>query len=483
MTSWDFIIIGLYFSVIVAVGLACRGQKSLTDYFLGGRNVPWWAAMFSGIATIASAISYLGGPGVAFSTDFTLHQYRLGMPLAMLVICAVMLPFFYYKQRFSIYEYFESRFDLKTRLLASGLFTALKICYVGLAIYAPALVIKQMFGVSAWYCVIFVGVITTIYTVAGGIKAVIWTDSVQLFVLLGGLVVVACLAVNNIDGGLGAVIDTGLANDKFRFFDTSVDLTTRYTVWGGLIGGAFFMLTQYGSDQAELQRFLATKSIGQARISILATMLFTFLIGLGIFFVGSILFAFYSQSPEKGAFDLPSNEVFPKFIVEELPVGVKGLLVASVLSAAMSTISSVLNSVTTVTVSDFYNRFATKEASVTFARVVTAGIGIVGMLLGGFAGALGNVLEVGMKLNSFFGGPLVGLFLLGMLSKRAAATPAFVGMLAGMGVAAGLGMFTAISFLWYAAISACTTYGVGFALSLFQAKPTVTATSQDGSPS
>ncbi|MGH8018053.1 MAG: sodium:solute symporter family transporter, partial [Opitutaceae bacterium] len=133
MTYLDLVVIGLYFAVIVAVGLAFKGQKSLKEYFLGDRNVPWWAATFSGIATMVSAVSYLGGPGVAFASDYTLHQYRLGMPLAILVICVVMLPFFYFKQRYSIYEFFEDRFDLKTRLLASAIFTVLKVCYIGLA--------------------------------------------------------------------------------------------------------------------------------------------------------------------------------------------------------------------------------------------------------------------------------------------------------------------------------------------------------------
>jgi Na+/proline symporter len=195
---------------------------------------------------------------------------------------------------------------------------------------------------------------------------------------------------------------------------------------------------------------------------LVATLLFTFAVGLMVFFIGSILFAFYSQAPEKGAFDIPSSEVFPKFIIEELPVGVKGLLVASVLSAAMSTISAVLNSVTTVTVADFYNRFAANEASVTLARVVTTALGLLGILLGGFAGSLGNVLVVGMKLSSFFGGPLVGLFLLGMLTRRAAANPAFAGLALGLGAAVYMGTLTDISFLWYAAISASVTYGTGY---------------------
>lgn len=467
MRPVDYLIIAVYFSLIIWIGSSfSSGQKSLKDYFLGGRSVPWWAAMFSGIATIVSAISYLGAPGVAFASDFTLHQYRLGLPIAMLVLGLVMLPYFYNNQRYSIYTYLEARFDLKTRLFTSALFILLKICYLGVAIYAPALVLREMFGISIWYVVIFVGLFTTTYTILGGIKAVIWTDTMQLIVLLTGLLIVAYIAVGKTGGGLSTVIDVAQANEKFRFFNFSWSFTEKYTVLGGLIGGGFFLLTQYGTDQAELQRFLTTKSLKQSNIALMGTLLFTFLFGLFVFFIGTVLFAFYSEFPEKGASALPSSQIMPKFIIEELPVGIKGLMVASILSAAMSTISSVLNSVTTVGISDFYNRFSQSESSVFLARGVTLLVGVIGIGLAGLMGSLGNILETGMKLNSFFGGPLVGVFLVGMLSKRAHSNAAFVGLTCGFAFSVYLGFFTQISFLWYGAFSAILTASVAWTASL-----------------
>jgi Na+/proline symporter len=201
MSITDYITIVVYFAGLAIASFCFRGQGSLRDYFLGGGNVPWWAAMFSGIATIVSAVSYLGGPGVAFHGDFTIHQYRLGLPFAIAILCLVMLPLFFNKQRYSIYSYLEERFDLKTRLLASGLFIVLKVCYLGLAIYAPTLLVRQMFDAPTWQVILLVGGVTTIYTVVGGIKAVIWTDTVQLLILLIGLVVVGVVAVARIDGG------------------------------------------------------------------------------------------------------------------------------------------------------------------------------------------------------------------------------------------------------------------------------------------
>lgn len=467
MTALDYTIIAVYFGLIIYIGSSFGiSQKSLKDYFLGGRNVPWWAAMFSGIATIASAISYLGAPGVAFKGDYTLHQYRLGLPVAMLFLSLVMLPYFYNKQRFSIYQYLEERFDLKTRLFTSGLFIMLKVCYLGIAMYAPALVIDQMFGISIWYVVFFVGLFTTAYTLLGGIKAVIWTDTLQLVILLSGLLIVVLIAVGKIDGGFGAVIETAQEHNKFRFFNWSWSLTEKYTLLGGLIGGGFFLLTQYGTDQAELQRFLTTKTLRQSNFALMSTLVVTFGLGLLIFFIGTTLFVFYTAFPEKGGLDLPSNQIFPKFILEELPAGIKGLLVAGVLSAAMSTISSVLNSLTTVGITDFYNRFSSKEAGVKLARTVTLCLGLLGIGLAGLMGYLGNILETAMTLNSFFGGPLVGVFLIGMMNKRAHANPAFIGLCGGFALAIYLGFFTKISFLWYGVFAAATTTGITWILSL-----------------
>lgn len=466
MHTLDFVIIGIYFGVIIIIGgFFSRSQHSLKDYFLGGRNVPWWAVMFSGIATVVSAISYLGAPGLAFAGDFTYHQYRLGIPFALLILCLVMIPHFYREQRFSIYQFLEERFDLKTRLFTSSLFIMLKLCYLGLAIYAPSLVVQQMLGLPEIYVAIFVGLFTTTYTMLGGIKAVIWTDSIQLFVLLGGLFVVIMIAVGKMDGGMEQILQVAHDHEKFRVLNFSWSLTEKYTVLGGLIGGSFFLLTQFGTDQSELQRFLTTKSIQHSIISLIGTFIITFIFGLFVFFIGTILFAFYLEHPEKGAFMLPSNQVFPKFIVEELPVGIKGLLVASVLAAAMSTISSVLNSVTTVGIADFYNRFSKKEADVKLARIVTGCLGIVGIALAALMGSLGNILEIGMTLNSFFGGPLVGVFLIGMLSKKVRANPAFIGLCCGFALSIYLGFFTEISFLWYGAFSAIFTALVGWILS------------------
>lgn len=461
MSPIDLLIIAGYFGIIIGLGcLSGRGQRSLRDYFLGGRSVPWWAATASGVATIVSAVSYLGAPGVAYAGDFTLHQYRLGLPLVALVLCAVMIPRFYQRQHFSIYQFLEERFDLRTRLAASVVFVLLKSCYLAVVIYAPALIMHRMFGWPALGVVVLVGMLTTAYTVVGGIKAVIWTDTLQLVVLMGGLFVVFSMALARIDGGMAAVWEVGNAHDKFRFFNFSWSLEERYTVLGGLIGGSIYLLTQYGTDQAELQRFLTTRTQRQANVALLSTLAITFAFGLFVFLIGTAIFVFYQQRPRLEG-PIASNDVMPTFILNELPSGLRGLLIAGVLSAAMSTISAVINSVTTVLVADFHNRFSAQEATLRQAKWISLGVGVVGTFLAGFAGQLGNILELTIQLSTLFGGPLVGVFLLGMLVPGARSGPAFWGLISGFTLSLTLTWMTAWSFLWVGTFSAAVPMVIG----------------------
>ncbi len=454
----DYVIIVVYFLCILGIGaFTGKGQKSIRDYFLGSRNMPWYAAMFSGIATVVSAISYIGAPAVAFSEDFRYHQVRLGFPIALLALCLVFLPTFYKTNQASIYQYLGSRFDAKTQVFTSVLFVFLKLAYLGLAIYVPALVIEKMFDIPLYQTALFVGLFTVFYTVAGGIKAVIWTDTIQLFILTFGLVAVFAVAVDGVDGGLAQVIEVGRMEDKFRFIDFSFDLTEKYTFWGGVFGGAVLLVIQFGSDQAEVQRFLTTKSLRHSVASMIGTLFFTTLYGVFVFFVGTTLYSFYGQFPEKGAMLVEANEIFPKFIVEELPTGLKGLISAGVLSAGMSTVSSVLNSLTTVCVTDLYRRVCTETPSLNAVRGATFVIGIIGIALAMFMGSLGNVLEISVALGSFFGGPLVGVFLVGILNKRIQGDAAFCSLLLGFAFSIWLGFFTEVSFMWYGIFSAGVT--------------------------
>lgn len=464
MQQLDYLVVAGYFLGIFLIGVFfSRSQKSLKDYFLGSRNIPWWAAAFSGIATIVSAISYIGGVGLGFSSDFTFLQYRLALPFSLLVIVVVILPFFYNLQLYSIYEYLEKRFSLSIRLIASGIFIVFKVCYLALAIYAPAIMVEMMTGISIVWIVLATGIATTLYTLLGGIKSVIWTDTVQLVVLLGGIFVVTAVAIDGVDSGLAGVLESGRASDKFRYVNTSFDFTERYTIWNGIIGGMFLMISQFGTDQSELQRFLTTDSLKKSMLAIASSLILATGLGFLIFFEGASIYAFYA---ERGSTSINSNEVFIKFVLEELAPGVRGFLIAGLFAAAMSTISSVLNSVTTVSLADFYNRFREREASVFRARMTTLAFGVTGTLLACFGGYFGNVLEAAMTIINFFGGCLVGLFLLGMLSVKANSTGALTGFFAGFAVVLLLAMTTELAYMWYSAVNAVLTFFIGWVVSV-----------------
>jgi len=472
VTPLDYIVIAAYFAATTAIALALAGkQGSLKDFFLGNRNVPWWLAAFSGIATIVSGASYLGGPGVAFKGDYTLLQYRLALPVAIFVLCAVLLPFFFRLQVCSIYEYLGRRFDQRVRMAASVLFVLLKTAYLAVVIYTPAIVLAQITGVPALAIVLVTGIVTTAYTLTGGLRAVVWTDALQLFVLAGGLGVALFIIARGVDGGLAGVVSQADAAGKLRYFNFSLALADPYTFIGCVIGGTFLMISQFGADQTEMQRFLATSSLRRAGYALGSSMVVATALGFLLFFIGTALFVFYAEHPDRGGIGFDSNRVFAKFIAEEIPPGLTGLMVGAVLAASMSTVSSVLNSLATVSITDLYARVGRPEATVRLARIVTCGFGLVGTVGACFGGYFGNVLEATMTISNFFGGSLVGVFLLGMLVRRANAAGALAGMVGGLAVVFLVSALSKVAGMWFGAISSLSAFGIGWLASLWSAPP------------
>ncbi|MFN9457685.1 MAG: sodium:solute symporter family transporter [Acidobacteriota bacterium] len=466
MHAIDSAIVVAYLLGVFALGsLFFRGQRSLADYFLGQRQMPWWAAAFSGIATILGAISFLGAPGQAFHSDLRFHQNRLGPPLADVLDGRVILPCDYRLQVFSIYEYLESRFDLRTRLWGGGQFFLLKFFYLSIGLYAPSLLFVEMTGLPLWLIVIGTGCFITLYTTLGGIKAVIWTDTLQLLILLAGLTSTGYLIALS-TGGLGQVWNAAAAAGKLRLWDLSVDWETEYTILNGILGGALVLLSQYGVNQAELQKMMTTDTVQRARLALICTMTIAALVGAVYFLIGAGLWVFYHDHPEKSLANVPTDRIFAKFILEELPPGFRGLLLAAVASAAMSAASSVLNSLATVASSDFLGRLSSTSMNVTRARYLTAAIGLSATLLALGVHHFGNILVLSTKLQNFFGGSLTGAFLLGMTSTRATAAGAFWGMILGTASIIALAKLAHVSWLWHGLFAAAIAYGGGYAISL-----------------
>ena len=290
----------------------------------------------------------------------------------------------------------------------------------------------------------------------------IWTDTLQLSVLLSGLAGAVWVIVQRVDGGVSGILSAAEATGKLRFFDFSAGLTGEVTFWGGLIGGGFLMLGQYGVDQAELQRFLTTSSIRKSRMAVVSSMAAGVMLGFLLFFIGTALHVFYSQRPDLGSLLTTPDRAFPKFIIEELPAGLKGLVVAGVFAASMSTISSVLNSLATVSVSDVYQRLTGRQVSVPGARWMTLGFGLIGTAVALNAERFGTILVATSKLTNFFGGTLIGTF---MLVKRANGNGAFLGAVCGFVSVLLVSSLTDVSWMWYGVFAAMVSFGTGAVLS------------------
>lgn len=468
MTVFDYIVVALYFAGTFAIGAYfARGQKSLRDFLLGGRRIPWWGAAASGIATIVSGVSYLGGPGQAFTTNYQWHQARLAAPFGIVILCLLFLPRFHRSGVYSIYDYLERRFGVPTRLAAAGVFVLLKTGYLGVVIYAPALTLAQLFDVSVALMVLVTGLTATAYTHVGGIKAVIWTDAFQLLVLVGGIFAAILVVAQTLPEGLGEIWQTADAAGRLDFFNLSLDFSETYTLWGCLLGGTFMLLSQYGTDQAEMQRFLTTESPRAANVALAVSVLGMAVVGLSLFFVGTALFSFYSAHPDRGGLGVAGNAIFPKFIVEELPAGLTGLVVAGVLAACMSTISSVLNSLATVVLCDIAPRWrrqttpAADAAELKSARRWTLLFGTLTTGIALFGDNFGNLLDATNRLINLFGGSLVGVFLLGMFNPHARGASGLWGLAAGLIAVLVLELATDVSFMWFGPFAAVVAFGTG----------------------
>lgn len=471
MELLDYLVILAYVGVVVALGSSFFSKdKSLKDYLLGGRNIPWWAAALSGLAI--STGSLLGAPGQAFKSDFTYMQYRLVLPVAILLNVLIIIPTYYKMNLLSVYEYLERRFDLKTRLFASGLFITLKCFFLGLVIYSSALVVAEISGANLLLIIVLLGVIATCYTMLGGIEGVIWTDVLQMSILFGGVIAAIWVVSSRIDGGLTEVFSIASAEGKFNFINTSTSFTEEFTLWNGLLGGTFIMLALNGVDQSETQRFLTTPTLRQSQVAITATMITNTFYGLSVYSLGMLLYVFYLQHPDKGGFGINPDRVFPKFIVEELPIGVTGLVVAAVFSAGMSSMAAVLSSQSTAVLEDFYGRLTGNPSTTKLARIGIVIFGIISTAIATQVSALGTILVASNKLVTFFGGTLVGVFLLGMLTKRANGWGAFLGAITAMIGVALLSTLTSVAFLWYGVFSGTLAFGSGYIYSLFFKKPT-----------
>src|SRR5216684_3303568 len=467
----DLAIVVVYLLGVTALGLWFRrGQRDVRDYFLGGRSAPWWALALSIVATETSTLTIIGTPAISYSTNLTFIQLVFGYLVGRVLIVLLFLPGYFRGEMFTAYALIEKRFGTRMRAVAASTFLVTRAVAEGVRISAIALVISVVLGTSEQLAVVIVIALTILYTFEGGMKAVIWTDVAQLLLYLTGSAVTFLVLLHRIPGGWSEVTQVAAAaGHKLQLLDFSWNLASKYTFWSGLIGGAFLTMATHGTDQIIVQRLLAAKSERDSRRALLASgaiVLFQFTVFL---LIGVLLFAFSQHFPLLAASER-TDRILPLFLVREMPVGLAGLLLASIVAVAMSNASGSLNSLAASSVLDFSRLRGQSANPARFLRLSRGMTLAWGLVLMGFGLVKwGPLLETGLTVASLPFGSLLGLFLLGTLDRGANARGALAGMIAGLAAILCVFRFTNVAFTWYVMMGSIVTFVTGVAASRFSA--------------
>lgn len=580
MRTIDWAVFAAFLLYVVWDGVR-RGtrQKDLEGYYAGGRSIPWWAAGLSIMATQASAITVIGTTGQGHEKGMDFIQAYFGLPLAMVLLCIFIVPLYRSRAILTPYEYLEERFGPGTRTLASLIFLASRCLALGAVIYAPSVVLSAMLGLETWQAVAVIGTLTTLYTVVGGVSAVIWTDVKQMAVILGGLVLVLFVLLRELlpQFSLGEMLDLAGAAGKLNAVEVTPESSSlwprtlaeanagegaksfweeKYNLAAGVFGGLFLHLSYFGCDHSQAQRLLTSKDADASRLSLLLSAFAKVPMQALVLFIGVLLWLFYAvqgqpmlyksehiqaalsaehrveaealqqrfdlataersaamtQLNERGTDDetalrryqasvqavsdlrreartllgdktdgegnavddADTNYIFCRFILDNLPPALLGLIIAAIFAAAMSSIDSTLNALSGATVVDIYRRWLAPGCSESHAlrvgRMLTLGWGVVATFTALFFAGGGSVIELINKVGSFFYGSLLGIFALALFVRRAGPTAGFLGLLAGMVSVLVVWQTIKIEFLWFNVIGCVAVLLVGGAVSRFEAR-------------
>jgi solute:Na+ symporter, SSS family len=492
MRFFDLATIAVYLIAITWFGAQFRkSQRSLKNYFLGGHTAPWWAIALSIVSAETSTLTVIGTPALAFGGNFQFLQVVMGYLLARIVISVLFLPQYFRGEMFTAYELMQRRFGERIRKLTAGTFLILRTLAEGVRVFAVSIVVSIVLvepayeklgwnflrGGAGEVASIFVIVcLTLFYTFEGGMTAVIWTDVVQMFLYVAGAVLSFFVILHQIPGGWAHVYEIAEPAHKFQMFDfrfswTAEFFSRSYSFWAGLIGGCFLTTASHGTEQLLVQRLLSAKSEGESRAALFTSWLVIFFQFTLFLFIGLLLYVHYSDlhlPPPK-----PLESIYPAFIWHNLPSGIAGLVIAAILAAGMSNLSAALNSLASTTVMDFYRPLALRRNPdrpeshfLGIARWATALWAVLLFLVGLIARQWGSVLEAGLTIASILYGSLLGVFLLGLLTKSVQENSAMIGMIAGLVLMICVKQWTHIAFTWYVLIGTTATFLTGYVMSL-----------------
>src|SRR2546430_1959770 len=459
----DLAIVIAYLLGVTALGMHFRrGQQSVTDYFLGGRTAPWWALAFSIVATETSTLTIIGAPAISYGGNLTFLQLVFGYLIGRVLIVLLLLPGYFRGEFFTAYALIEKRFGHKMRAVAASTFLITRAIAEGVRVSAIALVVSVVLGTSEKLAVVIVIALTVLYTFEGGMKAVIWTDVVQLLIYLTGSAVTFFVLLHRIPGGWSEVTQVaGAAGHKLQVLDFSWNLATKYTFWSGLIGGAFLTMATHGTDQIIVQRLLAAKSERDSRRALLASGVIVLVQFIVFLLIGVLLYVFAQHSPLLTPGER-ADRILPLFLVCAMPVGLAGLLLASIVAVAMSNASGSLNSLAASSVLDFAKLRGQGANPSRFLRLSRGMTLFCGLVLMGFGFLTwGPLLAAGLTAASLPFGSMLGPFLLCTLDRGANARGALAGMIVGLAAILCLFRFTSVAFTWFFMIGSIVTFVVG----------------------
>jgi SSS family transporter len=467
--NWiDALIVATYLIAITLFGVHFRKrQESIRTYFLGGKTVPAWALSLSIVATETSTLTIIGTPGIAFGGDLSFLQLVMGYLVGRVFISLVLIPAYFKGEMYTAYELMRHRFGEGIKHATASMFLITRALAEGVRVFAIATVVSIVLGTGDIWSILIISALTLIYTFEGGLTAVIWTDVVQLFIYIGGTLVTFFVILGLVPNGWSGVMAN--AGHKFVLWNFSRDISLPYTFWAGIIGGAFLNTASHGVDQLIVQRLLAARNERESKVALLSSGVVVFFQFALFLVVGIMLYSFYGYHPAETAASLP-DRIFPTFVVQHLPHGVAGLMIAAILAAAMSNLSSALNSLASTTVVDFYQPFIRKNASpaeaLRISRWMTVLWGVVLVALAIISRKVHSVLETGLTIASITYGSMVGVFLLGVLTKRANEKGSIWGMAAGLLSMLAVWYSSRIAFTWYVLIGTAITFAVGYLASL-----------------
>jgi SSS family solute:Na+ symporter len=471
--SWiDYGVLAVYLLLMIGVGLmTSQRQASTDDYFRGGQKIPGWAAGLSIYGTQLSAITFMSIPAKTYATNWNYFILQMTIIMIIPIITNYFIPFFRKLEITSAYEYLEKRFNYLTRALASLLYIMMQIGRLAIVLLLPSLALTLVTGINVSFCILAMGIITIFYTMKGGIEAVIWTDVVQVVILLGGALLCLILIPFQLQSSTSSLWQVLQSNAKLDILNTNFSFSEP-TLWVVLIGGVAINVITYGADQTVVQKYLTTKDEEGSKKSLRLGAWMALPSALIFFTIGSMLFLFYRNFPEKTNFSIESQDsIFPWYIVNELPPGIIGLLIAAVFAAAMSTLSSSLNSVTTAIVIDFYKIYKPRESEkkyLNLAKIITLLIGLIATALALFMATQG-ISSLWDEFNTILGlftGGLGGLFVLGIFTRKATAKGTIMGLICSGIVQYLINRYTEVNFLLYAftGLVSCVIFGFLFSI-------------------